>query len=67
MRWLDHITDSMDMSLSKLWGVGDGQGNLVCCSPWGSQRVAMTEQLNQADPISCNLIEKINLMSIDLS
>ena len=20
-------------------GVGDGQGNLVCCSPWGSQRV----------------------------
>ena len=28
-------------------GVGDGQGSLVCCSPWGSQRVRhdrMTEQ-----------------------
>ena len=25
------ITDSMDMSLSKLQGVGDGQGGLACC------------------------------------
>ena len=32
MRRLDGITDSMDMSLSKL-GVGDGQGSLVYCSP----------------------------------
>ena len=34
MRRLDDITDSMDMSLSKL-GVGDGQGGLACCGSWG--------------------------------
>ena len=46
MRWLDGITDSMDMSLSKLPGVGDGQGGLACGSPRGHKELDMTEQLN---------------------
>ena len=45
MRWLDDITDSMDMSLGKL-GVGDGQGGLACYSPWGRKESDMIEQLN---------------------
>ena len=35
MRWLNGITDSMDMSLGKTLGVSDGWEGLVCCSPWG--------------------------------
>ena len=27
-------------------GVDDGQGNLVCCSPWGHKQLDMTEWLN---------------------
>ena len=40
-RWLDGITDLMDMSLSKL-GDGEGQGSLVCCSPWGCNELDRT-------------------------
>ena len=27
-------------------GVGDGQGSLVCCSPWGHKESDTTERLN---------------------
>ena len=27
-------------------GVGNGQGSLVCCSPWGCREIDMTELLN---------------------
>ena len=33
MRWLEGITDSVDMSLRKLWAIV--KGGLVCCSSWG--------------------------------
>ena len=47
MRWLDGITDSMDVSLSELRElVGDGQGGLSCCDSWGRKELDTTEQLN---------------------
>ena len=43
MKWLDGITDSMDLRLSKLQEmVKDGEA----CSPWGRKESDMTEQLN---------------------
>ena len=27
-------------------GVGDGQGGLACCSPWGHKESDMTQRLN---------------------
>ena len=42
-RWLDGITDSIDMNLKQAPGVGDGWGSLVSFSPWGHKESDMTE------------------------
>ena len=44
LRWLNGVTNSMDMSLSKLWEMV--KDSLECCSPWGHKESDMTERLN---------------------
>ena len=46
-RWLDIITDSVDVEFEQIPRDSEGQGSLVCCRLWGSQRVRydwVTEQ-----------------------
>jgi len=38
-------------------GVGDGQGGLACCSPWGRKELNMTEQLNWTE-LRWKMLEK---------
>ena len=42
MRWLDGITDSMDMNLSNLREIAKDRGGLACYSPWGHKESDMT-------------------------
>ena len=53
MRWLDGITDPMDVFA---WtpGVGDGQGGLACCNSWAHKESDTTERLNWTEPFRCS-------------
>ena len=67
MRWLDDITDSMNMSQRTL-GVGDGQGSLMCFTQWGCKESDTTEWLHfhfslpcigegNGNPLQCSCLE----------
>ena len=43
MRWLDGITDSMDMGLGGLWELVMDGGGLAYCGSWGRKESDMTE------------------------
>ena len=45
--WIASPTDGHEFG--QVLGVGDGQGDLVCCSPWGLRESDTTEGLNRTE------------------
>ena len=43
---MDGITELDGLEFEQAPGVGDGQGSLVCCSPWRCKELDTTEQMN---------------------
>ena len=57
VEWLRGF-DGLEFQLAL--GVGDGQGILVCCSPWGCTQSDTTEQMKCTD---CNRENALNTSS----
>ena len=60
MRGVDGITNSVNMSFSKLWEIVKEQGSLGCYSPWGGKELDIAYGLN-----SNNRLFKCPFLSLD--
>ena len=54
MRWLDCITNSMH-EFEQTLGDNEGQGSLVCCSPWAHKESDMTDWATEKKQYSLSI------------
>ena len=65
-RWLESVTDSMDMDMSKLQESGR-QRSLECCSPWGGRVRHDIETRQNHKPVNAGREEQFEIHSLLLS
>ena len=63
MRWLDDITDSMDISFSKLEN-SERWGGLACCSPWDCKELEKIELVNNNDGLNTHAFSHLLRFSL---
>ena len=62
MRWLDGITNAMDLNLEKLREmVRDREAWSACCSPWGHEESDVTAQLNNNTFVQTSTQPRVSL------
>ena len=57
MAWWHHRLDGHEFEQAS--GVGDGQGGLACCRPWGCKESDMTEGLKNNKDSSAMSFKKL--------
>lgn len=58
MKWLDSITNSVDMKLSKFWEIVKDQGSLACCSSWCHKELNTIYPLNNNNSLAALLKQR---------